>query len=472
MSISVKLYTFAKEPNSTALPSGSGTNFDCVLIDNTSVMNPQIKLILNINPSIYNYAYIADFGRYYFISDWSADAGRWIATMSCDVLASFKSSITSSTQYVARSASEFDEYLSDTLYPTTTDISIQSASVIGSSCYPTPSSITFIVGIISQVSGIPTAQQGSVVYYAMTGAQISSLLTFLNTNYTDWTLIPALDMSEGYQRALINPFQYITSVKAVPFDATALGTLVTGGIYFGPYRYPAFSGYALERNDLYTEQLTFTCIKHPQDTDRAYLNSSPYTAIKLRYGPFGEIPLDPMDYIDDSTILVTQVIDAISGDATLYIQGSTTGRITSRSANVGVEVSVSALQQNQMEYGAEVLGAKGNTADIMGLMNIGNYGSKLLSSINDAAKSKFGTTEVKGTQGSYAGWRSTPMLIYTFFKCVEFDDAHNGRCLMQKKTLSTLSGFTLVMNPDVKISGTFDEAEKIRDFMSNGFYLE
>ena len=43
---------------------------------------------------------------------------------------------------------------------------------------------------------------------------------------------------------------------------------------------------------------------------------------------------------------------------------------------------------------------------------------------------------------------------------------------MQKKTLSTLSGFTLVMNPDVKISGTFDEAEKIRDFMSNGFYLE
>lgn len=58
MSISVKFYTFAKEPNSTAIPSGSGTNFDCVLIDSTSVMNPQIKLILNINPSIYNYAYI------------------------------------------------------------------------------------------------------------------------------------------------------------------------------------------------------------------------------------------------------------------------------------------------------------------------------------------------------------------------------------------------------------------------------
>lgn len=177
MSISVKFFTFAKEPNSTALPSGSGTNFDCVLIDNTSVMNPQIKLIVSSNPCTYNYAYISDFGRYYFISDWSADAGRWIATMNCDVLASFKSSITSSTQYVARSASEFDEYLSDNLYPTTTDISIQSASVTGSSCYPTPSSITFIVGIISQVSGIPTAQQGSVVYYAMTGAQISSLLT-------------------------------------------------------------------------------------------------------------------------------------------------------------------------------------------------------------------------------------------------------------------------------------------------------
>ena len=62
----------------------------------TSVISPEIDLEIE-NPTGFNYAYIPDFGRYYFISDMvSIRSGLWKISMRVDVLMSFKSDILNS----------------------------------------------------------------------------------------------------------------------------------------------------------------------------------------------------------------------------------------------------------------------------------------------------------------------------------------------------------------------------------------
>lgn len=59
----------------------------------SSVINPSF-LIEHSNPSNYNYCYIADFGRYYFISNiTSVRTGIWKIDCSVDVLMSFQDEI-------------------------------------------------------------------------------------------------------------------------------------------------------------------------------------------------------------------------------------------------------------------------------------------------------------------------------------------------------------------------------------------
>lgn len=67
--------------------------FSGTLREETSVISPVVLMELE-NPSGYNYAYIPEFSRYYFISDMvSVRKGLWRISMKVDVLESFKNYI-------------------------------------------------------------------------------------------------------------------------------------------------------------------------------------------------------------------------------------------------------------------------------------------------------------------------------------------------------------------------------------------
>ena len=69
------------------------TVFSGSLKDETSVTNPVVIMELE-NPTGFNYAYIPEFGRYYFIDDMiSVRTGLWKISMKVDVLESFKNNI-------------------------------------------------------------------------------------------------------------------------------------------------------------------------------------------------------------------------------------------------------------------------------------------------------------------------------------------------------------------------------------------
>lgn len=83
----------------------SGITLSGTLRNESNVVTPSI--VINIdNPTIYNYAYIEDFKRYYFITDYiSLRMGIWQLNLKSDVLMSFKDSILNSNSLINKTES-------------------------------------------------------------------------------------------------------------------------------------------------------------------------------------------------------------------------------------------------------------------------------------------------------------------------------------------------------------------------------
>ena len=90
---------------------------NCILADNTSVTSPTVIIggIKSLDSiSDYNYAYIPQCHRYYYINDIIAlSGGRVKLILSVDVLMSFKTDILNSTQLVTRQKNQGKMYLAD-----------------------------------------------------------------------------------------------------------------------------------------------------------------------------------------------------------------------------------------------------------------------------------------------------------------------------------------------------------------------
>ena len=120
MAFNVNLYTFSKKENSTAQPAAAALvrTETAVIKQPSGIMEPVMRFTINGNPTACNYAYISEFGRYYFITDWTSEPGQiWTASMRVDPLASWKSYIGSQSFYVLRSSAEKDGDIFDAMYP-------------------------------------------------------------------------------------------------------------------------------------------------------------------------------------------------------------------------------------------------------------------------------------------------------------------------------------------------------------------
>ena len=84
-----------------------------------SVMNPLVQIETSTNISGYNYAYISDFGRYYFITDIKAVRnGLWQLSLKVDVLMTYHTEILALSAVIRRNENLFNLYLNDNQYQT------------------------------------------------------------------------------------------------------------------------------------------------------------------------------------------------------------------------------------------------------------------------------------------------------------------------------------------------------------------
>ena len=121
--MNITFYSINKKQNSTKRPADSGVTYDCKLKEECSILTPNIKLDLGLStaPS-FNYAYISDWGRYYFVKNWTFYNRLWEADLEVDVLGTYKTEIGNSSMYVLRSASNYDTNIIDTYYPAKFDV--------------------------------------------------------------------------------------------------------------------------------------------------------------------------------------------------------------------------------------------------------------------------------------------------------------------------------------------------------------
>lgn len=92
----------------------SGESFSVVLKEDTSLLHPVLEVVTSSNLSGYNYLYIADFSRYYFIDDIvSLNDGRWEISAHVDVLETYKSAILANSAVIRRQQSQYNLYLDD-----------------------------------------------------------------------------------------------------------------------------------------------------------------------------------------------------------------------------------------------------------------------------------------------------------------------------------------------------------------------
>lgn len=490
MSITVTLYSFTKRENSTKQPSSGGTDYSCTMIDDTSLMNPTFKMSIATNPIGKNYAYVADFNRYYFITDIRTYQNFWYISCKCDVLASFKSEIGAGSHYVLRAASEYDEYISDSFYGAKVN---ETATILPSSgplYWGTNHS--YVVGIVGYAPD-NSQQVGSVTYYQFDDTMLLNFVYYLMhelSSYCDIQTAPYTDV--GIQEALINPIQYIVSCVALPVGFPTTYTQATD-INFGYYHWLVQgSGKVriIQLGETVTETGTITIPKHPQATTRGkFMNGAPFTNYTFHLGPFGDIPLDPADYIDATDLRYKVLYDMCQGMGRLAVGPAISGNTNiinlsyCGSAKIGADVQLSQAIINPLE--AQLSWEAGLNSVLSTGLNGGvspSTPSNLLNAQNvlqetyvNAIKNKFPTCCGKGSPGSFLSFKDSDFGCYLLAKYMTIVDENIteiGRPLCKVKQINTLSGYILCQLADAAITGTADEVSMINSYMNTGFFYE
>lgn len=466
MSFKINLYTFAKDSNSTMQPTGSGTEYDCNILTPADITAPVVEIAAS-DLTAYNYAHISAFHRYYFIEGITYDRGLWLLQLKCDVLATYKTAIGGSSLYVLRSASSYDGEIQDNYYPITGDIvySMQTEPNFPGYTYATGCYILNIMG---------TASSGSSTLYQLTPDNFRKLIQELYTAIDGFQLS---DMVKSVvQKFGGNPTQLISGAMWFPMDFMDSGTDVA--ITIGSWTSGSAVGKLVTQPVKNLPGFNPTIAAHPQaGTKGRYLNLAPYSKYQLYVPTAGMIDLDTSQLMGINEIYVTRHVDAFTGNMTCIVQTDP--------PNVS----------DPYHYLAVINGQWGVPVALNGNNNGGNILSGLISTagavagaiatggataVIGAATAGIGTiagaigsaTSNSSQAGSITAMLEPMRLDTTFFKITGEDNTHNGRPLMQTKTISTLSGFVMVQKGDVAIAGTQSEADEIRRLLEGGFYYE
>lgn len=465
MGFSVRLYTLSKRDNSTKRPTGNGTEYSCIIKSGSGILHPTISLDLGkVNdPSQYNYAYIPDFDRYYFIEEWYFERALWTASLKVDVLATYKTEIGNSTLYVMRCASEHDGNIIDTLYPAKSGCSFASDTVTN----PWWDNLSFIVGVVSRAGNM-----GSLAYYGMSATSIHTMCqnlldnTVTETNGFSWD-----DCSQALQLSLVDPMQYVKSCMALPVSMSEIASIGSASAVYAFNWDTGATGYKILLAPYINKSFTFNIQKHPDTTSRGnYVNSDPFTKITLTIPPWGTIDIDTSVTCNASTLTAQIRIDPITGKAILTI--SCNNIVLNRvEAQLGVPISLSSVTR---DYVGTASSALGSLSGVVGGALSGDVAGAIgsLSGIGNAVKSAMPRASTIGTTGGFASAMGTFRLDHQFFRPIADDNAHNGRPLCAMRTLNTLSGYMIIQDGDVPINGTSSEDAQVRQYLETGFYYE
>lgn len=387
----ILLYSTGKRTTSTLVPEfTAGDSYEsntCEFFEPLDILNPIIILREEALPNLprplckYNYVYIqSPLERYYWITRWTRDGGLWYAACTVDYLASFRSDILNTTQYVIRTSNPnlWDNSIIDYTYT----YNLQDYTVKEN-------------GMGTPISGVGTwqtlqdfrpsqhpAEHMLVLNVNPSGTTWSFTSTSEGANVSNYApniLVLRADQYSNVLSAIKNTdqenvqiAQYINNAYWIPIPFTETGQVerYVEKVYFGSFK-------DAEKDDFLTSgenyQKTWNmlqiggtwavqpnhnidCIWEgtiPDISDVTYENSANYKSVVLRFHPFGEFPLDSNLLAGTSKIRVRVTLNVATGMAELSYRQQTPNIgewLTLSNTNIAVPIQLNTIVNNNTAW--------------------------------------------------------------------------------------------------------------------------
>ncbi len=466
----VRFLTFSKKYNSTLRPDlTQGVEYECVLKSSSDIINPTIELQVGLtsNPSSYNYCYIADYNRWYWVNEWTFANRLWTATLNVDVLATWRPYIGNTDMYVYRSSNEYDGKLLDMKYHTTADVTVNTVNI--SEVNTAFSSGYFVVGVYGDSNNNTT-----MAYYVITASNFG---TFVNQIYTrgvgDDSIWSGIGM--GIRNAIFDISSYIKSLKWFPYAPYDINTL-SQSIKVGAMTIQC-PNYKITSNPVGFGGQPGGMIsipKHPQAQSRgSYCNISPYSRYRLTFVPFGIFELDSTIVGLYTYLFFHLNIDPITGSGFLSVfvsnasDGTNSVLLMTAEGNYGIDIPISVSQTNIPSIASSLAGAG------ISAMH-GNVFSAGVSAISSVAELRLPVlNNISSKTGSLVGINyPTNQLQCRFYALADEDNDSNGRPLCKVRKPANLGGYIEGESNTFSAPATITEMEEVKRFIDNGFYYE
>lgn len=461
-------YVFPKRTNSTKRPS-SGPDYNIEVKAPCNIINPEIKIASNANPTGYNYCCIPTWGRYYWVKNWTYSDGLWNASLTVDTLASYRDQIGNSTEYVTRSSAQYDGTISDGLYPASAKVQSVTTAFQGGFA-ETISGGFFVIGFIAKAAN----SMGAITYAVMTPTNAKKLSAKLLTDVS-YLSIDNTEISDSLTKVLFNPYQYIVSCNYFPFDIakiTAHLPLVSS-VDVGWWSIDVPCWILGEDNNKLTKSVSVSIPKHPQAVSRGgYCNASPYTDYTIFLQPFGVIPLDASKLWGAVTLSIQYMVDLFTGDSILRIFTDANQLVHETTAQLGVPIQLSNITFD-IPSGSGLLqtGVAAAFGGLQAALSGGSF-SDVGNGILNAAQATNADVASKGATGSTIAFDSVPYMVARFKILVDDNNDDHGRPLCQRVLLSSIPGYIMVDDPDIALAATAEEIDSVKSYMKNGFFYE
>lgn len=461
-------YQFAKRTNSTKRPSG-GQEFGIDLKAPCNIIDPEIKIASQSDPTGYNYCYLPTFSRYYWVKNWTYADGLWDASLTVDTLASYRDQIGNSTEYVTRSSAQYDGTISDGLYPASAKVQSVTTAFQGGFA-ETISGGFFVIGFIAKAAN----SIGAITYAVMTPTNAKKLSAKLLTDVS-YLSIDNTEISDSLTKVLFNPYQYIVSCNYFPFDISKITAHLplVSSVDVGWWSIDVPCWILGEDNNKLTKSVSVSIPKHPQAVSRGgYCNASPYTDYTIFLQPFGVIPLDASKLWGAVTLSIQYMVDLFTGDSILRIFTDANQLVHETTAQLGVPIQLSNIAFD-IPSGSGLL-QTGVAAAFGGLqvaLSGGSF-SDVGNGILNAAQATNADVASKGATGSTIAFDSVPYMVARFKILVDDNNDDHGRPLCQRVLISSIPGYIMVDDPDIALAATAEEIDSVKSYMKNGFFYE
>lgn len=426
--MTLETWTFSKNHNSTKIPSSEGVSYDIKFKENTSITNPTFILNFDVTPE-FNYCRYMFW--YYYVEDVVFVTNKiYEIHCSIDVLASYRNDILGSTQFIKRSASDYNVHLIDneitpTTLQTVTDTYTESDMLKGG---------TYIMRVLSRstvasIDGIPT--------YILTNDQLKDILTAVYD-----PLMSVNDIWTAIRILCSSPDNNIIDVLWVPSNIVggAAEEVFVGALGTNVTCQALVSNGGHEHGRLHAPEPAFGDFR---DFD------SRFTQFTLCIPCVGVVPLNPADVY--AGIGVSINLEYITGVLTYHLYNVQTNAVLAKyKTNVGANVQI----------GGNVGAGKNN--------NLAGVASSLLSDVVVGNYNAIGSVGSRIEIETDRTFRMTRRL----FGSAQSPLYNKGKPLNEYRQINALQGYCECREPIVSTTAYGKEKDMILNYMNNGFIIE